>query len=298
MKHGADWYKRVPAAYLGGVQGLTAQEHAVYSVVLDLIYHHGGAVNNDPRWIAGWISDMGPAAVRKTIAQLVSRGKLEINGDEITQRIAKNEAKTKEELSETRAQTGKIGGINSGISRRKPIENNDLHEANEQSKTKQIREDKNREDKEEEDARGAFEFFGKIREAVGVTPDLAGPYWSDDNLAAHVEVWHGHGLTDAEILAQATASRNRNPDPPDGPKALDRWMAATARAKTGRPTVAAQNGVSPSLTQPRADTLRFYADWINGDKRIYGNVITPSLAREIIDAGLVTQARMQERGLL
>lgn len=83
MRHGADWYKREPTAYLGGVQGMTAREHAVYSIILDLIYQHGGSVNNDPAWFAGWISDMGASAVRVTIAGLVSRGKLTLEDGQL-----------------------------------------------------------------------------------------------------------------------------------------------------------------------------------------------------------------------
>jgi hypothetical protein len=48
MKSGTDWYAREPIAYLGGVQGMTARQHAVYSVVVDLLYIHGGSINNDP----------------------------------------------------------------------------------------------------------------------------------------------------------------------------------------------------------------------------------------------------------
>ena len=129
MKHGSDWYKREPQAYLGGVQGLTAKEHAVYAVVLDLIYVHGGSVNNDPRWIAGWISDMGSAAVRKAIASLVERGKLIIDGAEITQKRAKTEAKTRENVRETAQKHGKIGGKKSAEKRASSREINNLGEA-------------------------------------------------------------------------------------------------------------------------------------------------------------------------
>lgn len=76
MRTGAPWYQRRPQAYLGGVQGMPARLHAVYSVVLDLIYLHGGSINNDPRWISGWIGDMGPAAVRRAIDDLSNMGKL------------------------------------------------------------------------------------------------------------------------------------------------------------------------------------------------------------------------------
>lgn len=142
MKHGSDWYKREPNAYLGGVQGFTMKEHAVFAVVLDLIYSHGGSVNNDPAWIAGWIKDMGSASVRKTILALVERGKLSIEGDQITQKRAKNEAKTKENLRETREKTGRKGGIASGKSRAASNKNNDLDEAPASPREEKRREEK------------------------------------------------------------------------------------------------------------------------------------------------------------
>lgn len=128
MRNGSEWYKREPVSYLGGVQGMTAREHAVYSIVLDLIYVHGGAINNDPKWIAGWISDMGSAAVKRTIESLVERGKLAIEDGQITQKRAKNEAKTKEKLRENAQKTGKKGGKKSADLRRQAKENNDLPE--------------------------------------------------------------------------------------------------------------------------------------------------------------------------
>jgi uncharacterized protein YdaU (DUF1376 family) len=145
MKHGSDWYKRDPQSYLGGVQGLSAKEHAVYSVVLDLIYAHGGSVNNDPRWIAGWISDMGAAAVRKAIASLADRGKLMIEGDQISQKRAKTEAKTKENLKETARKNGKKRWKKSAKIRAISNENNNLGEATAKTENQadKIREDKN-----------------------------------------------------------------------------------------------------------------------------------------------------------
>lgn len=142
MKHGSDWYKREPNAYLGGVQGFTAKEHAVFSVVLELIYSHGGSVNNDPSWFSGWIKDMGPASVRKAIDSLVAAGKLEVDGDQITQKRAKTEAKTKENLRETREKSGKKGGIASGKSRSTSNENNTLDEASASPREEKRREEK------------------------------------------------------------------------------------------------------------------------------------------------------------
>lgn len=49
MRHGRDWYKRSSQDFLGDVRGLTAREHAVYSIALDLVYLRVGSVSNDPR---------------------------------------------------------------------------------------------------------------------------------------------------------------------------------------------------------------------------------------------------------
>lgn len=143
MKQGADWYKREPLAYLGSVQGMSSKHHAVFSVVLDLIYVHGGAINNDAGWVAGWISDMGAASVRRVIQDLVAMEKLEIDGNQITEIRAKTEAKTKKELREINSNSGRIGGINSGKSRRGLNDNSDLDKAvgSSEKQADKIRED-------------------------------------------------------------------------------------------------------------------------------------------------------------
>lgn len=147
MRRGLEWYRREPVAFLGGVQGLTSKEIAVYTIVLDLIYQHGGEINNDARWIAGWIDDMGPAAVRNTIESLVDKGKIFIQDDtKISQKRAENEVKTQNERRKTKSVSGRLGGVQSGISRSESSKNNDLNEATASQSGEQIREDKIRED--------------------------------------------------------------------------------------------------------------------------------------------------------
>lgn len=104
---GLEWYKRESLAYLRDVQGLSTREHAVYSVILDLIYAHGGSINNDPSWVSGWISDMGAAAVRNTIESLVAREILRIVGGQITQKRAADQAKRRENSGKTQVKLGK-----------------------------------------------------------------------------------------------------------------------------------------------------------------------------------------------
>ncbi len=141
---GLDWYKREPVAYLGDTQGLTCKQHAVYSIVLDLIYQHGGSINNDPKWISGWISDMGAAAVRRAISDLVERGTLMLEGEKLTQKRAKTEAKTKQNRSETNRKNGKKGGEKSAEIRRDSNNNKGVDEPN---ATSEIQAEKRREEK-------------------------------------------------------------------------------------------------------------------------------------------------------
>ena len=146
MSVGLDWYKREPIAYLGDVQGLPANEHAVFSVVLDLLYVHGGEINNDPKWISGWISDMGSASVRNALASLSNNKNitLVVTEDKISQKRAKNQVKTKQKQNENAVETGREGGIKSGEIRRRNKENKDLAEGNPST---EIEPEKRREEK-------------------------------------------------------------------------------------------------------------------------------------------------------
>jgi len=93
MKRGQKWYKREPVSFLGGVHGLTAKELAIYTVCLELIYIHGGAVDNNPKMIGGYVADLGTAAVRNTIKELIFKGKLqETKSGQLTNARAKREA--------------------------------------------------------------------------------------------------------------------------------------------------------------------------------------------------------------
>lgn len=101
MKNGLMWYKCYPVDYLGGVHGLTAKEQAVYSILLNLMYQHGGSVLDNPKHVAGFISDMGTAAVRNAICKLVEKGKVLREGNALTNSRVKKEAKTRENVRKT-----------------------------------------------------------------------------------------------------------------------------------------------------------------------------------------------------
>jgi len=142
-ERGAQWYKREPRAFLEGVRRMTERDIAVYAIVLDLIYDGGHQTLDDPKHIASYFSDLGSASVRRTIDRLVEAGKLVREGEFLTNKRAKNEGKTREELRETRRYSAHLGGVSSGKSRTKSNKNNDLSEANASSNVvlDKIRED-------------------------------------------------------------------------------------------------------------------------------------------------------------
>lgn len=100
---------------------------------------------------------------------------------------------------------------------------------------------------------GQDPLLSRVAEAVGLTEATLSRFWIGDQASAHVRAWiAAHGLTEEEVVAEAAKSRTKNPEPPDGPKGLDRWMeqAGTAKREAGkvkaRTTAAAPRAVATS----------------------------------------------------
>lgn len=69
------WYKRDPAAALEGMSNLSLEERGAYNTVLDLIYARDGAVDDDARFIAGWLR-CDVRVWKRIRARLIDLGKL------------------------------------------------------------------------------------------------------------------------------------------------------------------------------------------------------------------------------
>lgn len=243
MKRGLDWYKREPAAIIDAIRAarMTTAQAAVYNLVLDLIYLTNGETPNDPRYIAAHFSDMGTAKASRAIDDLVAMGKLTVVGGMLIQKRAASEVHPRKNLSEIRADAGRLGGFRSGISRQKINENNETGEAiassNSEPEKREIREEK----KDVVVVVGAGEakpLFRRVLEAVGLNPNGILPArWMPP--AAEIEVNRfrdfGNGLTDDQIVAVAVESRKRHPDPPKGPKALETAMRHIAETLAAPP---------------------------------------------------------------
>lgn len=312
MRRGLQWYKREPRAFLDAIMAarMTARQAVVYTIILDLIYDHGGETPDDPKHVASYLSDIGAAAVRNSIEDLVAMGKLSRCGGMLIHKRAENEAKSQRKLSENRAEIGRLGGVSSGFSRSKSHDNNTLTEANASNEPKaEIEIDRDESvgievlrpsiPKKEEEAREQ-DLVLEVMKAVGVDVDHPSTYWRGPAVEEHVALWADLGLTDIEIVETAKSSRQVHPDAPDGPRALDRFMEAAASAKRGVATTRKRAEKAPSPTPPTEDQAKAYAlstaAWIKRGT-CPASMLRPDKARAMLKDGLVTEDDLRKCGI-
>jgi uncharacterized protein YdaU (DUF1376 family) len=148
MKRGLPWYKHDPIRFIDGVQGLGADTIGAYVVLIDLIYARGGETRRDDRHLAGILGCSKRLACALT-DRLIAAGKIEIRGENITQKRAETDANAQRMLSETRANAGRMGGEKSGeVRKNKALVEAIGSEANEADKDKE-------EDKKEREAKAS-----------------------------------------------------------------------------------------------------------------------------------------------
>lgn len=194
-------------------------------------------------------------------------------------------------------------GANSEFGAVPSPENRQSHLRN--SETNPVREPLSKPVKEEEDARAreeAFDdFFERLLIALGfdrVRP-LPG-WWQGWPPREHVRRWQTDlGLTEAEILEAAEASRQEHPEPPDGPKGLDRIMQRAAQRKADEKSRGRRKArkSSKSENRPVTDLPVFYAEMVNSDRYLPVSAISNSMRDAMLARGLVTIERLRERGI-
>lgn len=170
--------------------------------------------------------------------------------------------------------------------------------------TNLVREPLSKPVKEEEDARardsGFENFFAELLEALGFAANASLPaWWQGSPSRLHVRRWIDDlGLSADRIVEVATETRNDHPIPPDGPKALDRFMeraaqrdAQTAADASGGKAKRQRKrdvGVPPSDDQLAA----FYAAKVNSDEYLPNGMISSSICNLMLTRGLVTRERL------
>ena len=170
--------------------------------------------------------------------------------------------------------------------------------------TNLVREPLSKPVKEEEGAQAGAaisdQFFGEVLLALGLDPVALPGWWQGWPPRLHVQRWRDKlGLTEAEIVAAAEASRQEHPEPPDGPKALDRAMQRAAQRKVeaaGQKRRKRKSEPAPA-TKPITDLPAFYANLINANGYLPVSAISNTMRDAMLGRGLVTAERLRERGI-
>jgi hypothetical protein len=176
--------------------------------------------------------------------------------------------------------------------------------------TNLVREPLSKPVKEEEDAQAREiefdQFFEEIILALGLDPACLPGWWQGSPPRLHAQRWRSElGLTEAEIVAAAKDSRTDHPEPPDGPKALDRVMERAAKrdaqtaAASGSALKAKQHRKAQGKPTASPDELAaFYAAKVNSDEYLPPSMISNAICEAMLARKLVTTDRLRQRGIL
>ena len=169
--------------------------------------------------------------------------------------------------------------------------------------TNLVREPLSKPVKEEEDAQARdsdFDrFFAELLTALGIDVAALPGWWQGWPPRLHVQRWREKlGLSQEEIVAIALASRTEHPEPPDGPKALDRAMQRAVQRKTqGRAEKHRKAKPEPVKPATIIDLAVYYADFLNSGRYVSASSIKNTLRDEMLGRGLVTPELLRQRGI-
>ncbi len=121
----------------------------------------------------------------------------------------------------------------------------------------------------------------------------------------YVQRWRDNlRLSEDRIIGTAKQTRTDHPNPPDGPKALDRFMERAAQRDALAATASA-NGKKAKrrrkceATPPLSDDEKaaFYAKMVNAEGFLPVSSITNTIRDTMLVRGLVTPERLRQRGV-
>lgn len=112
--NGLPYYKAYPRDFIEGTIGMPFELKAAYRLVLDLIYMQGGNLPDDARYISGLLG----CTLRKWNSlrgELIAMGKIEINGEFLTNKRAVIELETTRKFTEKQAENRSKPNKNKGL---------------------------------------------------------------------------------------------------------------------------------------------------------------------------------------
>ena len=163
-------------------------------------------------------------------------------------------------------------------------------------------------EEEEEDAAARdaeFDrFFAELLGALGFAANASLPaWWQGWPARLHVRRWRDDlGLAEARIIQTALETRGDHPNPPDGPKALDRFMERAAhrdaQAAASATTAGKAKRRRKSETKPPPsddEVASYYAAIVNSDEYLPRDLFSSRTCGLMLDRGLVTPQRLRQR---
>lgn len=111
-----EWYRRNGAKFIQKTIGMTLEEKGAYSLCLDLIYTHDGAIDDDEKFLAG-VCGVTTRKWRALRQRLIDLGKLVLRDGKLTNERAD------QEFAEISAKAGRKAVENSSETDRKLVEN-------------------------------------------------------------------------------------------------------------------------------------------------------------------------------
>ena len=176
--------------------------------------------------------------------------------------------------------------------------------------TNLVREPLSKPVKEEEDAQARdaeFDrFFAELLTALGFAANAALPaWWQGWPARTHVRRWRDElGLSEVRIIKTAAETRSDHPNPPDGPKALDRFMERAAGRDAQKVAAAASPGKAKrrrksAITPPNNDdeVAVYYAAIVNSEDYLPRDLFGSRTCGLMLERGLVTPERLRQRGV-
>ena len=305
--NGLPWYQRFPRDLIEGTVGMPYDVKMQYWALLDLIFLYNNALPDDANFICGTFG-CSKQLWRKVRAELIAREKIQINNDIISNKRAENILESSRKYSTKQANNRRGHSKNNELPEPEAQPNSNQKSTKTEpphTHTQSLEGIPPSKEKEEEgaSARVSISILEEVMTAVGVDPSAPGRYWKGAPATTHVLGWQvAYGLTDDEVIDAARISRTNNPEPPDGPKALDKFMAAYAKAKASassiKPNPAAKAApATPSKPVDRQALIDFWAKAINAGGFIASSSIRPDLARDMLAQGLVTPDQLKAKGI-
>ena len=278
----AEYYKHEIAKWNVATDDLTLEQEAAYHRVVSQIRLYERPFRENYRVLSGlWRCNERRA--KRLLQELVEAGKLSIIDGFIIDEKAVNDASMLRQSRVDKQLAGRLGGIESGKSRRNSTENKETDEA-----PASTREEKRREEKRDtsslqsevsqaaaavtrEAENSADGLHAEVMAAVGLNGSRIPTHWMPPAATIHVQRWVDDlGLTPAQIIDAARESRKRHDEPPNGPRALDgvmRSLAAAIHAKPLTPAPAPPDRQAQPPPQPRNPTAAEISAMIDEARR-------------------------------